>query len=492
MIGDLVTFLRIRRLHQQSSDRIKVHQVLGLRDLLQRIEGTPFYADRMRAAGNRPGDLRTVKDLLGFPATSASALAEHLAGLEASPASLQSCVALDASGRVLAVPAGLDARTRRLHLFAALAAWGIGPRARVGMASGEGLGVGEEGGMLFAVRRARENDDRRAAARILDPGQVPAVVAAGASPGSANRLVLRGAPLPRAMLGALGIAEASPPRAILGNALFGPIAWQCGAGALHPIAGRAVLEAVTEEGVARGLTGGSRASRAPRTAGELHLTLIEDSGFPIFRVALGLSGRFVSGCACGARTDRIEMEIPFLGPIAVRGGGLLDPLPIVRAAAAVPGVQRVALIQESEESARLLVAIAGASAAAAGTAHVVQSFHWDAEGGSSPAGTRPDAGSSGSAQDRPVTTPSSSGALTLSGATPIPAPHGPTQPPLGAAPPRDAIVAENVGRALGALPLPADLSIVSEIGAETALPFPERGFIRGLDAGPLLHVGDLG
>ncbi len=462
MISDLVEFVQVRRLHAQSSVRVKVHQVLGLRDVVQEIFArTPFYADRMRAAGNRPGDLRTVKDLLGFPATTAAALAEHLAGIGGGAAG---GVSLDASGRVLAIPAGLDARSRRLHLFAALGAWGSGPRARVTFAGAEDFGQGASAGWLFAVRRAAALGDARLGAGplVVDPGQALTALAghAGGVPSSraAGRVVLRGATLPPAAIVALGLPADAAPRAILGNALFGPIAWQCAAGAMHPIAARAVIEAVTEEGVARGLTGGSRASRAPRTAGELHLTLIERSAFPIFRVALGLRGRFVEGCPCGARTDRIEMEIPFLGPLAIAGGAFLDPLPIVHAAAAVPGVRRVALIQEGEERARLLVAVAARSedASRAGAAHVVQSFVWDAES----AGAQPAQPTARAAQPAAPTTPAR------------------------------ADTAAAVRAALVALAPPPPIAIEPDVGDESALPFPERGFIRGLDQPVLLHIGE--
>lgn len=481
MISDLFEFLRIRRLHAYSSVRVKVHQVLGLRDLVQEIFAqTPFYADRMRAAGNRPGDLRTVKDLLGFPATTAAALAEHLAAIDggAGAGGGTRAVSLDASGRVLAVPAGIDARSRRLHLFAALGAWGAGARARVAFASAEDFGQGTGSGWLFRVERtvppaaARSNG-----LRVVDPGRAHAAAGAGVRGGggaAASPVVLRGAPLPPAALVALALPAAAAPRAILGNALFGPIAWQCRAGAIHPIAGRAVLEAVTEEGVARGLTGGSRASRAPRTAGELHLTLIERSAFPIFRVALGLRGRFVEGCACGARTDRIEMEIPFLGPLAVAGGAFLDPLPILHAAAAAPGVRRVALIQESADRARLLVAVATRAtegATSAGAAHVVQSFHWDAEAAADARGA---AGFAASARE------TSPGAA-IAGPPPSTALHGS---------PGRADITAAVRAALAALSPPPPIAIEPDVGDESSLAFPERGFVRGLDQPAVLHVGE--
>ncbi len=481
MISDLVEFVRIRRLHAQSSVRVKVHQVLGLRDVVQAVFAeTPFYADRMRAAGNRPGDLRTVKDLLGFPATTATALAEHLAGIAGGGAGAERAgagggagtraISLDASGRVLAVPAGLDARSRRLHLFAALGAWGSGPRARVVFASAEDFGQGASAGWLFGVRReAALGDARRGGGpRVVDPGQAHAALSGLAGGASASRIagrvVLRGATLPPAVLASLGLTGAAAPRAILGNALFGPIAWQCVAGAMHPIAPRAVIEAVTEESVARGLTGGSRASRAPRTAGELHLTLIERSEFPIFRVALGLRGRFVEGCPCGARTDRIEMEIPFLGPLAIAGGAFADPLPILHAAAAVPGVRRVALLQESEDRARLLVAVAARTDDAAGTTRVVQSFHWDAESGGAPLAAQPTAGAG--------------------------APQTAAAVPAAPATPARADFASAVRAALATLSPAAPITIEPEVGNEADLPFPDRGFIRGLDQPPLLHIGD--
>jgi hypothetical protein len=58
---------------------MKIDQVLGLRETIQRLFAeSPFYADRFRRAGNRPGDLRTVKDLAVMPATPGARLAEWL------------------------------------------------------------------------------------------------------------------------------------------------------------------------------------------------------------------------------------------------------------------------------------------------------------------------------------------------------------------------------------------------------------------------------
>jgi len=491
VIRDLIryrVFRRHRSLLRQSTDFLKIGQVLGLRDVIQRLfADAPFYGDRLRRAGNRPGDLRTVKDLAGMPATAAEALAEWLragdpraawgartadsheareiaagvawasmpgsasAGRAGAPGdrsagageiggaaaageasrgardavrgTARDAFSLDAAGRVIALPPGIAGDARLLHLFALLSAWGVGPRTAFQIACSEDFGQRADGrGFLFRAPRAAMVEASVDSSCLIEPGQLPGAVALDArgavARDRASRWILRGAPVPADILDALGLAADRAPRAILGTALFGPIAWQCAAGSVHPLGARAVIEPATDESVARGLTGGSRASRAPRTAGALHLTLLEESRFPIFRADLGLRGRFVAAnCSCGARSDRIEMEVPFLGPLRVAAGAFIDPLPIARAAAAVPGVRRVALIQEAEERIRLLAATDGRLAAAA------------------------------------------------------------------------VLAAE---AALAAIPAPPGVEIVAEVGAERDLAFPDRGFIRGLAHGPLLAIGAIG
>jgi hypothetical protein len=452
VIGALLEYREYRRLRAllaRSPDRIKIDQVLALRDLIQWIFAeVPFYADRLRANGHKPGDLRTVKDLAGMPATSAAAFTEWVAGASggdaragallsrgaprdvASTRADAGAFSLDGGGRVVRVAGALDARAvraRRLHLRAALAAWGAGPRTPLWLSCGDDFGQGEARGLAFGAERPRDagagagphRDAIHAAVgavralHVIEPGQLAAM--------RARAVVLRGAPVPGDIAAALGLAPADRPRVILGDAVLGPIAWECAAGGVHPIGARAVIEAVTPEGAVRGLTGGSRASRAPRTEGELHVTLLERSAFPVFRVALGLRGSTLgAGCACGARAERIALEVPFLGPLAGAGGALFDPLPIVRAAAAVDGVRRVALVQESAERARLLVAPGGGAGA-----EVVRAAVRAAVAAAAPFGAE--------------------------------------------------------GRAL------ADVLVA--VAAEPDLPFPERGFIRALAHGPLVSIG---
>jgi hypothetical protein len=362
VLRDYLDYRRIAKLHSLSSDRVWIEQVHGLRALMKRLFDVPFYGDRLRKAGTKPGDLRTVKDLAMMPATTAEQFAQELRrrgdDLEAATASGGGTRALnvsfDANGRTLPHALGADPRARRLHLFAALGAWGAGSRSIVEIRS---EGFGEEffhRASLFRARHIRAVGERnRPFAQIIDPGSYewfvdPESIVRGRPHVPGATIVLAGAPV-------AGV----PARAILGNAIYGPIAWQCTAGAFHPIAGRAVIEAVTAEGAARGLTGGSRASRAPREAGALHLTLIESSDLPVFRVEMGLRGRIhPADCLCGARTNRLEMETPFLGPLVVphaRAGArtrALDPLLMLRDVGFF--AHRVALIQDTPTRIRIL------------------------------------------------------------------------------------------------------------------------------------------
>lgn len=441
MIGEYLRYRRLRALHALSSERVWIDQVLGLRALMKRLFDVPFYGDRLRKAGTKPGDLRTVKDLAMMPATSAAAFAEELRRRAGARAAGATALAFDASGRVAPVSLGADARARRLHLFAVLTAWRVALRDRVVVA---GSGFGEEeapGAIFFRVARARVGADAGRVARdvvIVDAGASGDALAArgrGATSAPGRVVIARGAPVPYGVVAALAGAEphasaAPAPRAILGDALFGPIAWQCSSGAFHPVAARAVIEAVTGESAARGLTGGSRSSRAPREAGALHITLLEDSALPVFRIELGLRGRILpAGCACGALTNRLELETPFLGPLLVGDAGapsVLDPLAILHAAAsAAAPVTRVALIQDDARRLRLLAAIAG-------------------EG----------------------------------------------EPGLGAPAGTSASAAEAAIRAgIARLELPRGVAIEATAGAEAALPFPERGYVRGLSHGPLVAAG---
>ncbi|MFN0152609.1 MAG: hypothetical protein ACKVU1_18050 [bacterium] len=439
MIGEYLQYRRLRALHAMSSQRVWVDQVLGLRALMKRLFDVPFYGDRLRKIGTKPGDLRTVKDLAMMPSTSAEAFASELRRrASGGGAPSRTPIVFDAGGRVAPVSLGVDARARRLHLFAVLAAWRVGVRERLLI---DGDGFGEEGApsaLLFRTLHAQSADARARAVRgasIVEPGAL-AVALYAAGRGShllPSQAILRGAPIPGDLFAALGGADqrtaaTSAPRAILGDALFGPLAWQCTAGAFHPIAARAVIEAVTGESAARGLTGGSRSSRAPREAGALHVTLLEESELPVFRVELGLRGRIhPAGCACGALTNRLELEIPFLGPLFVIDGDsrcALDPLAILRAAAAVPfPVTRVALIQDDAQTLRVLAALGDAAGESAAPA---------------------------------------------------------------AAAARAAIEAS-----IARITPPATTAVHVAVGAATDLPFPERGFVRGLEHGPLLSTDAL-
>jgi len=444
VIREYLQYRRLRALHAMSSERVWIDQVLGLRALMKRLFDVPFYGDRLRKAGTKPGDLRTVKDLAMMPSTSAEAFAAELrrragAGARAGLADAAP-VAFDACGRVVPVCVGGDARARRLHLFAVLAAWRVGVRERLVI---DGDGFGEEAApsaMLFRVTHARggaASARAKRGTRIVDAGGVGAALAAVGRDGAqlACATILRGAPLPDDLVAALAGAKpraagAFAPRAILGDALFGPIAWQCAAGAFHPVAARAVIEAVTGESAARGLTGGSRSSRAPREAGALHITLLEESGLPVFRVELGLRGRILpAGCACGARTNRLELETPFLGPLIVEDAGsrhAFDPLAILRTAAAPPSpVTRVALVQDGARSVRVLAALGGEGDPGAG------------------------------------------------------------------AEARAAAARAEIEARVARLGLPAAIAIELVVGAEADLPFPEHGFVRGLTHGPLIAAGAL-
>jgi hypothetical protein len=431
VLRDYLDYRPIAKLHSLSSDRVWIEQVHGLRALMKRLFDVPFYGDRLRKAGTKPGDLRTVKDLAMMPATTAAQFAQELRRRAADQAAAGA--SFDAAGHVLRHALGADAHARRLHLFAALGAWGAGARSVVEIC-GEGFGEDvARGALLFRVRRSEGPGAAErvgAFARILSPGSFASLARAESMEGTRGPaaraiVVLAGAPIPE-----IRSPDSTPleARAILGNAVYGPIAWQCAAGAFHPIAGRAVIEAVTAESAARGLTGGSRASRAPREAGALHLTLIESSELPVFRVEMGLRGRIhPADCGCGARTNRLEMETAFLGPLVVprvgagagAGASALDPLPILRAAAAEPSVHRVALIQDAPD--RVRVVLCGEGSAEPVGAHAMQAA----------ASARIDA----------LAAPSNRG-----------------------------------------------VEIVVEAGEESKLPFPERGFVQGLGVEPILSI----
>jgi hypothetical protein len=192
-----------------------------------------------------------------------------------------------------------------------------------------------------------------------------------------------------------------------------------------------VIEAVTAESAARGLTGGSRASRAPREAGALHLTLIESSELPVFRVEMGLRGRIhPADCSCGALTNRLEMETPFLGPLLLMRSDLLeegdsdgmitrDPLDILRAASSAPGVHRAALVQEAPG--RLRVLLASRHATQDDTARTIEAA---------------------------------------------------------------------ARKHLEPLFIPSDIEVIVEAGEESKLPFPERGFVQGFGVEPILSIAE--
>lgn len=279
----------------------------ALEPLRSALARSPFWRERLRAAGLAPGDLRTLADLAHFPVLDRATLAERWADLPVlapdDPASAEAVVVLS-SGTTGDPVRVLRDRYDCLHMWAVLRFWlralelELPPRPRIVLL------CSLPGGLEYSVRlpllgdgalhrlslhrpRARERLRRAAPAVIFTDPEGLHWLAANADACAPRLLLTSASRFGEAQREMVRRALPAPVLNYYSTTETGALAWEClrAPGRFHVLLPDVWVEA---------------------PAGRLLATRLRPSALPLLRYDTGDAGTVVEGeCACGHRGPSI-------------------------------------------------------------------------------------------------------------------------------------------------------------------------------------------